>query len=413
MQHVKHHRIRLLVLALILALVLVPLTRASAQTDVFINEIHYDNDGTDTGEAIEIAGPAGTDLAGWSIVLYNGSGGAVYNTTGLSGTIPDQDNGYGTLIFTYPSNGIQNGSPDGIALVAPGDVVVQFLSYEGTFTAVGGPADGLASVDIGVQEGSSTPAGDSLQLVGTGTTYADFAWSGPATSSYGAVNAGQSFGGGVTPPAVLINEVDSDTSSYDTLEFIELYDGGAGNTSLDGTVVVLYNGNGDAAYDAFDLDGYVTDADGYFVIGTVPEAGLYVDPGSSGWLQNGADAVAGYAGGPAPGQRGRSRGQGSRLQPALPQRRRRRPQHGFVPAVSSHPRRRERMRRRWPCVRKLRRPGHVHPPGPGVRPRQPAERLNRHRRRGRRRRFPGPRHPARGLFRPGGGCRRGCRSTHI
>lgn len=52
---------------------------------VFINEIHYDNTGTDAGEAVEIAGPAGTDLSGWSIVLYNGSGGAVYTTTALGG----------------------------------------------------------------------------------------------------------------------------------------------------------------------------------------------------------------------------------------------------------------------------------------------------------------------------------------
>ena len=57
---------------------------AAAQTPVFINEIHYDNCGTDTGEAIEIAGPAGTDLTGWSLVLYNGNGGAVYHTE-LSG----------------------------------------------------------------------------------------------------------------------------------------------------------------------------------------------------------------------------------------------------------------------------------------------------------------------------------------
>ena len=59
---------------------------------VFINEFHYDNDSTDAGEAIEIAGPAGTDLSGWSIVLYNGSGGAPYTTTSLSGTLPDQQN---------------------------------------------------------------------------------------------------------------------------------------------------------------------------------------------------------------------------------------------------------------------------------------------------------------------------------
>ena len=39
---------------------------------------------------VEIAGPAGTDLSGWSIVLYNGSGGASYDTISLSGTIDNQ-----------------------------------------------------------------------------------------------------------------------------------------------------------------------------------------------------------------------------------------------------------------------------------------------------------------------------------
>ncbi|MBI4747380.1 MAG: hypothetical protein HY774_02785 [Acidobacteria bacterium] len=52
----------------------------AATTPVFINEIHYDNTGTDAGEAIEVAGPAGTDLTGWTIVLYNGSGGVTYDT---------------------------------------------------------------------------------------------------------------------------------------------------------------------------------------------------------------------------------------------------------------------------------------------------------------------------------------------
>ncbi len=55
---------------------------------VFINEIHYDNVGTDTGEFIEVAGPAGTDLTGWSIVLYNGNGGGLYDTDPLAGVIP-------------------------------------------------------------------------------------------------------------------------------------------------------------------------------------------------------------------------------------------------------------------------------------------------------------------------------------
>jgi hypothetical protein len=36
---------------------------------VWINEIHYDNTGADTGEFVEIAGPAGTSLVGYSINL--------------------------------------------------------------------------------------------------------------------------------------------------------------------------------------------------------------------------------------------------------------------------------------------------------------------------------------------------------
>jgi predicted extracellular nuclease len=193
MQHAKRERIRLSVLALTLILTLIPLARVSAQTNVFINEIHYDNNGIDVGEAVEIAGPGGTDLTGWSIVLYNGSVGTVYRTTSLSDIIPDQQNGYGTVLISYATNRLQNGSPDGIALVDSTGTVVQFISYEGTFTAVGGPADGMLSTDIGVQEGSSTPIGHSLQLVGTGSTDDDFTWAPAAANTYGAPNAGQTF----------------------------------------------------------------------------------------------------------------------------------------------------------------------------------------------------------------------------
>lgn len=162
---------------------------------VFINEIHYDNVGTDAGEAVEIAGPAGTDLSAFSLVLYNGANGLVYNTRSLSGVIPDQQSGYGTLSFSYPSNGIQNGSPDGIALVS-GSTVLSFISYEGTFTAVGGPADGLSSTEIGVAEDGSTLVGDSLQLIGSGTEYSDFTWQTESASSFGSPNAGQTLGAG-------------------------------------------------------------------------------------------------------------------------------------------------------------------------------------------------------------------------
>jgi len=102
---------------------------------------------------------------------------------------------------------------------------------------------------------------------------------------------------------VMINEVDADTPGSDTAEFIELYDGGLGNTPLDGLVVVLYDGGlspftGNQAYAAFDLAGRSTDANGYFVLGNpgVPNAVLTFDPGQFGLLQNGPDAVALYIG---------------------------------------------------------------------------------------------------------------------
>lgn len=164
-----------------------------AQTTVFINELHYDNASGDVDEGIEIAGPAGTDLTGWTIEKYNGSNSSSYGTENLSGTIPDQDNGYGTLGFIFAVNSFQNGSPDAIALVDDIGNVVQFLSYEGTLTAIGGPADGLTSTDIGVAESSSTPVGESLQLTGTGDTYEEFTWSGPVAASSGTVNANQFF----------------------------------------------------------------------------------------------------------------------------------------------------------------------------------------------------------------------------
>ncbi|MEL7336984.1 MAG: hypothetical protein AAFN70_12360, partial [Planctomycetota bacterium] len=62
-------------------------TRNLLATDVWINKIHYDNDGGDTGEGIEIAGPAGTNLIGLWRELYNGSNGSLYDTENLTGTL--------------------------------------------------------------------------------------------------------------------------------------------------------------------------------------------------------------------------------------------------------------------------------------------------------------------------------------
>jgi hypothetical protein len=98
-----------------------------------------------------------------------------------------------------------------------------------------------------------------------------------------------------TPVArVLINEIDSDTPGSDEAEFVELFDGGQGNTSLAGLTLVFYNGSTDKSYFALGLDGLATDALGYSLIGNSSVPG--VDRTfANGKLQNGPDAVALYA----------------------------------------------------------------------------------------------------------------------
>lgn len=185
-------------------------------TPVFINEIDYDQIGTDDAEFIEIAGPAGTSLDGWTLHFYNGASTVrdVYGTWDLAGTIPNQQSGFGTLAFFFPPNSLQNGAPDGVALTDASDTLVQFLSWEGTFIAAGGPANTLESEDIGVEDSNSVDG--SLYLVGTGTVYEDFTWTGPGVGlSPDAVNDGQVFSGG-PPPDTTPPDVDSITLVNDS-----------------------------------------------------------------------------------------------------------------------------------------------------------------------------------------------------
>jgi len=154
----------------------------SGLSNVRFTEIHYDNDGTDINEAIEIEGPAGGDLTGWSVVLYNQTGGVQYDTKVLNTVIPNSCSGRGVVVINYPSNGIQNGPADGFALINSGGQVVEFLSYEGTLTATNGPALGLLSTDIGVSESGTGSATRTLQRNGAGT------WYGPYTSTMGTCN---------------------------------------------------------------------------------------------------------------------------------------------------------------------------------------------------------------------------------
>lgn len=160
--------------------------------EVWINEFHYDDAGADEGEFIEVAGTAGTDLTNWTLELYNGNDGKVYNTINLGTlrvTIDNEGNGYGAVSFSAP--GLQNGSPDGIALVNNGSVI-EFISYEGSLTATDGPASGMSSQNVNVSE-NEVAEGMSLQRSGncSGVCPNGMSWVGPTSQSPGTLNSFQ------------------------------------------------------------------------------------------------------------------------------------------------------------------------------------------------------------------------------
>jgi hypothetical protein len=115
-----------------------------------INEIDYDNPGTDTAEFVEIFNPSTNtlSLANLALVFVNGANNTEYRRVNLSGNLPAQ--GYlvvanpgvtvapgATVInFASASDNIQNGAPDAVLLFDTANhQVVDALSYEGAITA--------------------------------------------------------------------------------------------------------------------------------------------------------------------------------------------------------------------------------------------------------------------------------------
>jgi len=191
--------------------------------NVWINEFHYDNDGTDTNEFIEIAGLAGVDLTGWKIIAFNGNGGAAYGVLNLSGTISNTTGtGHGFFSFTAsqfstPSGTgtitFQNGNaagtePDGFALIDNNNNVVEFISYEGVITTTYN-GQTITSTDVGVFESTTGPAEGSIQRIGSGRISGDFGnWTVTAANTSNAGNAGQTFE--AAPPTLSIAATSAD-----------------------------------------------------------------------------------------------------------------------------------------------------------------------------------------------------------
>ncbi|MCP4249975.1 MAG: hypothetical protein GY778_23285 [bacterium] len=162
-------------------------------TGVSINELEYDEVGTDDAEFVELLGPPGMSLDGWKLQLFNGFDGVAYNEIDLSGhSIPaDRFFVIGTALVPNwdlvpvgpPTWSLQNGSPDGVVL-CNGSTVVEAVSYEGSVAAVDVCTTGvnLNLPDIGVQDSNSEARG--LQKLPNGGTWSETPNNTPGESNF-------------------------------------------------------------------------------------------------------------------------------------------------------------------------------------------------------------------------------------
>lgn len=236
-----------------------------------LNEIHYDNSGTDTGEFVEIRVTAGGDASGLSVELYNGGNGTVYSTLAVATATMTSDGAYDYYVWNLPANGLQNGAPDGMALVNGGELV-EFLSYEGQMTATGGTANGLTSTDIGVAETGGDAAGLSLQRDADGN------WAAPAEETKGAANEA---GGGETATPALISFIQGSTDASTMIGqrvevtavvvhiaangfYLQEEDADADGNALTSEGIFVFTGGGEAVSlgDLVQLQGSVTEFGG-------------------------------------------------------------------------------------------------------------------------------------------------------
>ncbi len=119
-----------------------------SQTGLSINEVDYDQPATDTAEFIELYNSSlnAIDLGGYSIVLVNGNNTTPYDTIALPSQLLNPGSYFvicgsmnfvpnSNLVLSVPSNIIQNGSPDAIAIVDNvSSAIIDVVSYEGSVT---------------------------------------------------------------------------------------------------------------------------------------------------------------------------------------------------------------------------------------------------------------------------------------
>ena len=137
-------------------------------SDIFINEIDYDQDGSDNTEFIELCAVAGSYTT-VIVKCINGSNDLVYNTFELDDiTLSNESQGYGFYVLG-PSSGVvnvdystgwisdevQNGAPDAVELWVNGSIV-DAVSYESTEDPMTDSNGGSLEQTSGLSETNST-----------------------------------------------------------------------------------------------------------------------------------------------------------------------------------------------------------------------------------------------------------------
>jgi hypothetical protein len=151
------------------------ITTVAGGAALVINEVDYDQVGSDTTEFIEIhnGAAAAVDLTSLAVVLVNGAGNLEYQRFMLADagaslpaggylvisnanvTVPG---GALHLVVTTANDIVQNGAPDGIALIdTAASTVLDALSYEGSITAA--QITGFAAA-VSLVEGTATGVAD-------------------------------------------------------------------------------------------------------------------------------------------------------------------------------------------------------------------------------------------------------------
>jgi Lamin Tail Domain len=157
------------------------------QAKLVINEVDYDQIGTDANGFVEIhnAGTSVADLSNVALVAVNGGDNAEYDRVQLTGTLAAG----GHLDVAIE---LQNGAPDGLALLE-GTTLVDALSYEGAISAatIGGQTYNLVEGTVlpAAVEDSNTVAGSLIRNPdGKDTNDAAADWAFTTTLTRGAAN---------------------------------------------------------------------------------------------------------------------------------------------------------------------------------------------------------------------------------